>query len=179
MNLIINEETGLELTTQSHAAGLFAAIDANRQHLSVFLPWVGFMQAEEDVKAYLKNCEILYNEQKEISFVIFHNNTAVGRIGIHHINQMNKSGAIGYWLTKDAEGKGIITKSCIAIINYGFKELNLNRIELKAAVENFRSQAVPERLGFTKEGIMRQAERVNETFLDLHLYAMLREDWKG
>jgi ribosomal-protein-serine acetyltransferase len=179
MNIIINEETRLELTVESHAADLFAAINTNRQHLSAFLPWVGYMQAVEDVRAYLKNCEILYAEQKEISFVIFHNDTAVGRIGIHHIIQMNKSGAIGYWLTKEAEGKGIITRSCIAIINHGFKELGLNRIELKAAVKNFRSQAIPERLGFIKEGTMRQAERVNETFLDLHLYAMLREDWKG
>jgi ribosomal-protein-serine acetyltransferase len=179
MNIIINEETRLELTVESHAAGLFGAINTNRQHLSEFLPWVGYMQATEDVRAYLKNCEVLYTEQKEISFVIFHNNTVVGRIGIHYINQMNKSGAIGYWLTKDAEGKGIITKSCIAIINHGFKELGLNRIELKAAVKNFRSQAVPERLGFIKEGTLRQAERVNDEFLDLQLYAMLREDWKG
>lgn len=179
MNIIINEETRLELTTESHAAGLFAAIDANREHLSVFLPWVGHMQAVDDVRAYLKNCEALSADGKEISFVIFYKNIAAGRIGIHYINTMNRSGAIGYWLSKDAEGKGIITKACIAVINHSFQELGLNRIELKAAVQNFRSQAVPERLGFVKEGTMRQAERVNGEFMDLHLYAILREDWKG
>lgn len=179
MTIIINEETRLELTAESHAKELFTAIDANRQHLAAFLPWVDNMQTVENVSAYLKACEALYKDGKEISFIIFNKDVAAGRIGIHHINAMNKTGAIGYWLSKDAEGKGIITKCCIILISLGFQKLGLNRIEIKAAVKNFRSQAIPEKLGFVKEGILRQSELVNGEFVDLNLYAMLKEDWKG
>jgi ribosomal-protein-serine acetyltransferase len=56
--------------------------------------------------------------------------------------------------------------------------LALNRIELKAAVENLRSRAVAEKLGFTKEGIAREAELVNNKFLDLTLYSMLSSEWR-
>jgi ribosomal-protein-serine acetyltransferase len=178
MNIIINEEIRLELTIESHAAGLFKAIDANRPHLAAFLPWVDNMQTVENVSAYLKACEALYKDGREISFIIFNKNVAAGRIGIHHINAMNKTGAIGYWLSKDAVGKGIITKACIILTGLGFQQLGLNRIEIKAAVENLKSQAIPERLGFAKEGLLRQAEWVNDEFVDLYLYAMLKDDWK-
>ena len=101
------------------------------------------------------NCELLYGEKKEVSFVIILNNKTVGRIGLHHLNLQNKIAAVGYWLTKEAQGKGIIYQSCRKLIDYGFNELGLNRIEIKCAFENYKSQAIPEKFNFQKEGIMR------------------------
>ena len=178
MNLIIDENIKLELTEQQHAAPLFDVVDNNREHLSGFLPWIGAMQSVGDFKEYISNCEMLYQQGKEVSFVIMLNNVLVGRIGLHHINLANKIGAIGYWLAKGFEGKGIITKSCITLINYGFENLLLNRIEIKAAVLNPKSQAIAEKLNFKKEGILREAELVNNEFLDLYLYSMLKSEWK-
>ncbi len=86
--------------------------------------------------------------------------------------------AIGYWLTEAAQGNGIIFKSCKALITNGFKELNLHRIEIKAAVNNIKSQAIPLKLNFTKEGVLREAELVNERFIDLDLFAVLKHEWK-
>ncbi len=177
--MIINIDEGLrlELTAAKHAEGLYLAVDANREHLSEFLPWVGNMQSVDDFRNYIENCELLYQQDKEVSFVIMLGETPVGRIGLHHLNGQNKSGSIGYWLTRDAEGKGIITQSCRALISYGFKELGLHRIELKAATGNLKSQAVPERLHFKKEGILRGAELVNGQFLDLFIYSLLDVEW--
>ena len=177
MTISIEPHLKLELTSENHADGLFDALASNREHLSVFLPWVDHMQSVDDFHSYIKNCKSLYKEGKEVSFVIVANEVVVGRIGLHHINDQNKCAAIGYWLTKDTEGKGIVTKSCIALIHYGFHDLGLQRIEIKAAVENVRSQAIPEKLHFKKEGILRQAELVNNKFLDLVLYSMLRTEW--
>jgi ribosomal-protein-serine acetyltransferase len=144
----------------------------------VFLPWVDKMKEQSDFATYVDNCLILYSQQKEVSFAILLNGRAVGRIGLHYLNLQNKNAAIGYWLTKDATGKGVVIKSCKALIDYGFNELGLNRIEIKAAVGNGKSQAIPEKLGFRKEGIMREAELVNNKFLDLFLYSMLRAEWQ-
>jgi len=71
-----------------------------------------------------------------------------------------------------------MVRSCKALITYGFHELSLHRIEIKAATDNVRSQAIPAKLNFVKEGILREAELVNDKFLDLILYSMLEREWK-
>lgn len=177
MIIEIDQKIKLELAVEKHAKPLFHTISENRKHLSEFLGWVENMQSVEDTRQYLKTCELLYQEEKEVSFVIFYGEEIVGRIGIHYINHQNKVGAIGYWLSKKLEGKGIITKSCEALLNYGFGELKLNRIEIKAATENYKSQAIPQRLHFTREGVLRQAERINNSFVDLVLYSLLQSEW--
>ena len=178
MIIKIDTNLTLELTSQKHADELYRAVDNNRKHLSAFLSWVGNMNSVSNFNDYIKNCELLYKEKKEVSFVIISGKDAIGRIGLHHMNLQNKNVAIGYWLTKESEGKGIITRACKKLISFGFHELGLHRIEIKAAVNNLKSQAIPQQLNFKKEGILREAELVNETFLDLVLYSMLRDEWK-
>jgi ribosomal-protein-serine acetyltransferase len=170
MKILVEDGLVLEQTAQRHAPGLFDAVDANRSHLSAFLPWVDNMHSVADFTNYIQQCETLYSNKTDISFVIIADNKVAGRIGIHYINSQNRTGAIGYWLTKESEGKGII-------IDHGFTEMNLHRIEIKAAVENLRSQAIPQKLGFTKEGILRHAEFVNNKFLNIVLYSMLTHEW--
>lgn len=178
MTIIIDDNIQLEPTAIKHANELYEAVDKNRQHLSEFLPWVSKMQSAADFQQYIENCEALYRQKKEISFVVLLDHEAVGRIGLHHLNMENKSGSIGYWLTKNAEGKGIIINSCKRLINYGFGQLGLHRIEIKAAINNVKSQSIPRKLNFTKEGILREAELVNGVYLDLALYSILRQEWK-
>ena len=177
MTIHINERIRLELTAEKHAKALYDAVDSNREHLSAFLPWVGSMQSAGDFQSYIKNCELLYQQKKEVSFVILFDDVLVGRIGLHHVNLQNNNAAIGYWLTKNTEGKGIISQSCKALITFGFQELGLHRIEIKAATGNIRSQAIPEKLNFKKEGILRQAEWVNNQYLDLYIYSILHYEW--
>jgi ribosomal-protein-serine acetyltransferase len=178
MTITIDKHLKLELTSVKHAEGLYEALNNSRQHLSAFLPWVDKMQTVNDFRNYIRNCELLYEEKKEVSFVMLYDDSPVGRIGLHHMNLQNKNASVGYWLTKNMEGKGIVIRSCKELLAYGFEVLDLNRIELKAAVENLRSLAVAEKLGFTKEGIAREAELVNNKFLDLTLYSMLSSEWR-
>lgn len=179
MTLDITENVKLELISAKHAEGLFEAVDNNREHLSEFLPWVSQMRSVSDFEEYIYNCELLHEQKKEVSFVIRNEYKIVGRIGLNYINIQHKNAAIGYWLIKEAEGIGIITRSCEKLIHLGFTELNLHRIEIKAAVNNLKSQAIPKRLHFKKEGILRGAELVNGEFLDLVLFSLLREEWRG
>jgi len=72
----------------------------------------------------------------------------------------------------------ILTKCCTALINHGFNELGLNRIEIKCATGNKKSRTIAEKLNFKREGILRQAEWLNGRFIDLYLYSMLKEEWQ-
>lgn len=178
MVIVIDEHTRLEETAPEHAAGLLDAVNANRDHLSAFLPWVGAMQTVQDFERYIQQCRQKTAEKLEQSFVIVVNGVIAGRIGIHHIQPANQCGAIGYWLTREAGGKGVMLNCCRKIVEYGFSVLQLHRIEIKAATHNIKSQAIPQKLGFIREGVLRESERVNDVYFDIVLYAMLQHEWK-
>ncbi len=177
--IIIENNLRLEPINKAFSKALIQAINKNREHLSPFLPWVPNMQTEIDSENYIANCEMLSALGKEVSFVILLNEELVGRIGLHHLDQANRKASIGYWLTKNAERKGIILKSCKKLITYGFEKLQLQRIEINAAVENIRSQAIPQKLHFRKEGILRSAELINNQFHDMAVYSILKDEWLG
>jgi len=86
MIIQIEENLRLELIAERHSKLLYDAVNNNRQHLSEFLPWVGNMKSLDDFTNYIKNCELLYEQQKEVSFVIILDEVPVGRIGLHHLN---------------------------------------------------------------------------------------------
>ncbi len=71
-----------------------------------------------------------------------------------------------------------MTKACRALMEYAFENVHLHRVEIKAAEKNERSRAIPERLGFQKEGCLRGAEQVNGRHLDVIVYGMLQKEWK-
>lgn len=175
--LVVNEHIELELTSATRAGEIFQLIDKNRPYLSEFLPWVLEMNNEDDVFQYLSVSEKKIQDQNEVSFLILYNKVPVGRIGLHHLNVLNRNAAIGYWLDREANGKGIVLESCARLIEFGFNTLELNRIEIKAASSNFKSQAIPKKLGFVSEGLLRQAEFVNGRFLDLLVFSQLRSEY--
>lgn len=173
----ISAAVTLELIDASHAEPLLAVVNANRNHLAEWLPWVGSMQTVEDFRRYISHCERQHGEGTDLGFVIQFNGRVSGRIGLHYIHQQNRTAAIGYWLGAEFQGNGIITKACTALIHCGFTSLGLNRIEIKCGTGNEKSAAIAERLHFKKEGVLRQAEWVNGKPIDLSLYAVLKEEW--
>jgi ribosomal-protein-serine acetyltransferase len=177
--LRVDETIVLHLLDYHHAETLYQLVRTNRLHLREWLPWVDHMRSIDDFRKYINSSKQRYAGHTEIGYVILANYVIIGRIGLYNIDVFNKSASIGYWLDKEWEGKGIITRSCKAVIDEAFKRLKLNRIEIRAAVENFKSQAIPKRLGFKQEGIIRQGEFVNNQFVDLYVFSMLKEEWES
>jgi ribosomal-protein-serine acetyltransferase len=70
-----------------------------------------------------------------------------------------------------------MTAAVRAVVDFAFGAWKLNRVTIQASVENVRSRAVPERLGFREEGVLREVERVGERHVDHVVYAMLAADW--
>lgn len=73
--------------------------------------------------------------------------------------------------------KGTMTLAVQALVNHALSVWHLNRVEIRPADENRRSRAIPERLGFSQDGILRSAELVNGRYLDVVVYSMLAADW--
>ena len=174
----LSETTSLEPTADHHAEPAFELIDQNRAHLKTWLPWVDRMQTVADFRNFLQGAIKRMAEKQEVSYMILHEGKVAGRVGLYYLDHQNRIGSIGYWLGEAFQGKGLITQACQEIIAEGFTKLGLNRIEIKCATGNTKSQAVPERLKFTKEGVLKQAELINGKYLDLNLYAIVKEDWE-
>ena len=179
MKIQVDDTISLEFLEEIHAESLLNLVNANRSYLREWLPWVDQMQTIANFAYYISETKRRAAEKTDFGYAIIIDKNIAGRIGLHHINQQNKIGEIGYWLADGLQGRGIITKCCTAIINHGFTQLELNRIEIKCATGNNKSRAVAEKLKFKQEGILKQAERLNGKFIDLYLYAMLKEEWKN
>jgi ribosomal-protein-serine acetyltransferase len=176
--ITIDTSLSLELIDDHHAEDVFQLIDTNRQHLEPWFPWVPNMQTAAHLRNFISGSKLRYLDKTEEAYVIMLEGKAVGRIGLYYFDLNNKIASIGYWLDEQQQGKGIATKACRALISHGFSTLGLNRIELKCGTNNDKSIAIAEKLIFTQEGILKQAEAHHETFIDLYLFSMLKQNWK-
>lgn len=173
----VNEQIQLKLLEPRHADELYQLSDKNRGYLREWLPWVDRTQSVEHTKVYIQFAMNQYASNSGFQAGIFYQDQLVGCIGLHQIDWANNKASIGYWLAEDYQGKGIMSKACIAVISCLFDELRLNRVEIRAAVQNNKSRAIPERLKFVNEGVIRQAEWLYDHYVDHVVYGMLSDEW--
>ena len=175
----IDNEIELRPFKVEDAKEVFEAVKANLEHLHTYLHWATEDYSLESAREFIKLAQKAAEENERQGFGIFFNGKFVGSIGFVSFNWTSERTEIGYWIAKDFEGRGIITKSCTELINYAFDKLQMNRIEIRCATENIRSRAIPEKLNFKLEGILRQSEWRHTRFFDMAIYSMLREEWRN
>ena len=175
----LDDDIVLELLEPRHAEELYRVTDANRAHLREWLPWVDKTHSSADTQAFIKAMRKQLGDNGGFQTVIRYRGALAGVIGHHRVNWMNRSVSLGYWLAKEASGRGIMTTACRAYTRHAFETWHLNRVEIRCAVGNTKSRAIPERLGFRAEGTLRQAEWLYDHFLDMVVYAALGGEWHG
>ena len=117
------------------------------------------------------------DQRSALHLCIRYRDEVAGLVSFHPFDWPNRSGSLGYWLSEHLQGKGIMTRSCREAAQFGFGELGLNRIEIRCAVQNEKSRAIPEKLQFTNEGTIRDGEWLYDKFVDLVIYGMLAKQW--
>ena len=177
MTIPIDAHLFLEPIALRHSKPLYTLADSNRSYLRVWLPWVDHMHSEEFMQQNIERILHRCATGHEYVFVLVYRGELTGRIGIHKIDKQNRIGEIGYWIAEEAQGKGIVTRACRALVQFGFETVQLNRMEIKCGTGNRASQAIDERLGFKQEGVLQEAEYLNGRYLDLNLNALLKGDW--
>jgi len=178
LSIRIDDDTELRIPEERYAQELFALIDANRVYLREWLPWVDHETSVEDTKAFIRGALQQFAHNEGFQMGIWYKGQVVGVIGYHPIDWADRKVEIGYWLAESFQGKGLMTKACKTLVAYAFDELKLHRVEIHCATHNKRSCAIPERLGFQQEGIMRDAEWLYDHFVDLVIYGMLADEWQ-
>lgn len=175
--LTVDPEIKLGLFEERHATELFALIEANRAHLRQWMPWLDTNTSVADTLKFIKESLEQFARGEGFTVAILFQEKWAGVIGYHELDQANRSIEIGYWLSADLQGRGIVTRACGFMVDYAFNELGLNRVAICCAVDNRRSRAIPERLGFKHEGTLRQAEFLYDDLVDHAVYGLLAEEW--
>lgn len=174
----IDKNLKLSLPELWRADEITSVVRSNLEHLQPWMPWAVDDYSVDSAKEWIHRTLSEFAEDGRFNAIILVDEMPVGAIGFHNLNTAHGSAEIGYWIDKKHEGKGIITRCCRVLIDYLFGIRGLNRIQINCNVENRRSRAVPERLGFTLEGTHRQVEYINGRFGDWAVYAMLKDEWK-
>jgi len=108
-------------------------------------------------------------------------NSVAGCTRLAEISWKDERGQIGWtWLGKEFQGTGLNKAMKYLILQYGFEELKLNRIELKADERNVQSRNAIERIGATKEGTLREHMKIHTGYIrNTVFYSVLRSEWPG
>lgn len=155
------------------AADLYNTIDSQRDYLGRWLPFVASTQSV----AYTQEFVNYSLQSEEETFTIRHENQFIGLIGFKATDKDNCKTEIGYWLSEEYQGRGIMTNAVKELCHYAFQQLGINRIQLKCAVGNSSSSNIPKRIGFQFEGIERAGEQFPDgSFADLEIYSLLKGD---
>ncbi|MVA98809.1 GNAT family N-acetyltransferase [Nitratireductor sp. CAU 1489] len=116
------------------------------------------------------------------AFLIYLNDTGkmAGGISIGNIRRgVAQSAQVGYWMGESHAGRGIMLDALRLASRYGFETLGLHRIEAACIPGNTRSMRVLEKAGFTREGLLRSYLKINGTWQDHYLYALIVDDYRA
>lgn len=154
--------------------GVWDAVERERDRLAEWMPWASLTATIDDQRAWLER--VVADETSLEGGGLFVADRYVGGVGLRP-GAYGIAGEIGYWIDAEHEGRGIVTRAVRALVDIGFGEMGLNRIEIRSGVDNHRSRAIPERLGFTFEGVARGGGRGTHGYHDLNVYSILRDEW--
>lgn len=165
--------------TYEDAGIIFEAIDKNRDDLRTWLPFVDSLQSVADEQQFLHPILATPYEKRDPVFILEHDTDICGLAGFHFSDPSNHRTEIGYWLLPAYRGKGIVTNAVRYLCQWAFHERNINRIQIRCAVGNHPSNAIPKRLGFTLEGTEREGELLlSGKYTDINIYSLLKNDFK-
>lgn len=172
----LDTETELRLLEDRDAEELFALSRRNIDRLY----WFRENYSLADARAFVRR-DLAENFARGNGFRagVFFRGRLVGSVRYNDIDWESRATALGYWVDAEFEGRGLITRVCRVMLAHAFEGLGLHRVEIRCHVENARSRALAERLGFRFEALLRRAERVRTRLVDLAVYGLLEDEWRA
>ncbi len=174
--LDLGEGAEVRVLEPDDADEVFALVDANRDRLREWMPWVDGTTSPASSRAFIEHARAT---ERLDGLGFFVEGAYAGGIGMR-VDALQGEAEIGYWIGSAWEGRGLVTRGCRALIAHAFGELGLHRVSIRVAPDNLRSRAIPERLGFAQEAVLREAGRTDARgYQDLVVYGMLDREWSA
>ncbi len=161
------------------AAALHMAIAQSREHLRPWLPFADEHQTVEESAEWISGARAQWLLREQFALSIWDAATGrfLGGVGLHPRDWDAGAFEIGYWLRADAQGHGFMREAARLVVEMAVQQLNANRLEIRCDARNHRSAAVAERLGFVREGALRNCSRALDGSLRTTLiYGLILSD---
>ncbi|GIP26393.1 GNAT family N-acetyltransferase [Paenibacillus sp. J23TS9] len=175
---ILDEDTYISIFEERHSQELYELIISSRDSIRNWLEFPDQTNSVDDTRAFISRSLNRFANNNGYWAGIWYKEQIAGSIGFLSIDWDAKRTEIGYWLGSKFEGRGLMTNACKAFIDHAFNDLNLRKIEIGVATNNIKSRAIPERLGFTQEGVIRNYEQLHNQFLDRVIYGLIIDEWQ-
>ena len=168
-------ECKLVLPDKKYAEDIYKVIVEEKLRLAKYLPWVMDMKSVQDEEQFLEYSIDKIHKEEMMMFIILVDENVAGMIDLHNIKRSAKRAEVGYWLSENFEGYGIMTQAVAKIEEYSFKELKLHKLQIRVHPENQKSASIPQRLGYFKEATLVEHEVLNGEYIDLDIFAKLNK----
>lgn len=144
---IIHDDIMLRQIEHCHAMSIFDQVEASRDCLQRWLPWVDTTTSVADIDAFITTSNHRYDEDGSVTAIISWRSHISGIVSL--INRTEGTYEVGYWLSVNYQGHGIMTTAVQLMVDYAFAVLHAKCVEIRVQPTNTKSRAIPERLGFT------------------------------
>jgi ribosomal-protein-serine acetyltransferase len=174
LSLSVDSELQLRPLGLEDAQDWYRAIAENRAHIARWVRTAPGVASVEEAKRLIDARQIRTLTHEEVYVGLWHNGLIAGSISVR-VDWRERQASFGYWLVEALQGQGLMTRSCQAVIAVLFGH-GVHRVEIRCATENEASRRIPERLGFTQEGILRHVQSLNGRFVDHAVYGLLASE---
>lgn len=175
----LDDRISLRRFKDDDAQRVHSAVVRNADHLTPFMHWMVPDYSLEMARDFIARSTKAAEARELLGFGIFLDDELIGSIGFVGFDWKAAKAEIGYWIGREHEGKGIVSRACRAMIELAFDDLGINRIEIRCSSKNDRSAAIPKRFGFKFEGELRQSEFRNGELHDFSIFGLLRSEWQA
>ncbi|MBP2658992.1 MAG: GCN5-related N-acetyltransferase [Firmicutes bacterium] len=155
------------------------AIQESIDDLKIWLNWAQYIPSVEECQERATTALEAFRESRDLPFYIFTKNEQnfIGGAGLHRIDWSVPKFEMGYWIRTSCQRQGYATEAVQLLTKFAFTKLNANRVEIRCDDKNLRSKAIPQKLAFRFEGMLRNDTRTPDGQLKNTLvFAKIRED---
>lgn len=157
------------------------AVQASQMELNEWLPWAHLGYSKGDATNYIRDSMKSWKEERAYDWAIRRLDDPdrhIGNISVWFVSRSFKTGEIGYWVRTDDTAQGVATEVGARALQVAFEELKMHRVILRIAVGNRSSERVAEKLGFFREGILREEIKVRGKWLDHSVWGLLEHEYR-
>lgn len=154
---------------------------AVRESINELMPWMFWCHADitlREITEWIESRPQVWEADTGYHFAIIdsEHRSFIGNCGLDNIDLQNRVAELGYWVRTSRAHQGIATCASKLVLDFAFRFLKFQRIEIIIAAKNVASQRVAERLGAKREGLLRRRLNVRNTIYDAYLFSIILDD---
>jgi RimJ/RimL family protein N-acetyltransferase len=150
-----------------------------RAELGRYMTWPRDLRELEQARHFIRLARDAWLQGRAVRLGVFEraSGALIGSAELEAIDLRRRHAELGYWIRPDRARRGFATEAARVMLRYGFMTLRLHKVRADVAVGNHASARVLEKLGFTREGLLREERLVGDRYLDHWRYGLLAREF--